>query len=160
MNSNEKLITTFYTAFQNKDWQTMQSCYHDEIIFNDPVFTNLKGKHAKAMWHMLISSGKDLTLLFTAVKADERIGSCSWEAFYTFSRTGRKVHNVIEAKFEFKDGKIIRHTDSFDLWKWSRMALGLSGILLGWNALIRNKVRTTAKSSLDKFRTLHAAYLD
>ncbi|HEY5823870.1 MAG TPA: nuclear transport factor 2 family protein [Cyclobacteriaceae bacterium] len=160
MNSNEKLITTFYSAFQNKNWQTMQSCYHDDIIFNDPVFMNLKGKEAKAMWHMLISSGKDLTLIFTSVKADERIGSCSWEAFYTFSRTGRKVHNVIEAKFEFKDGKIIRHTDSFDLWKWSGMALGLSGILLGWSSVIRNKVQGTAKASLDKFRSVNAVYLD
>jgi hypothetical protein len=160
MNSNEKLIATFYTAFQNKDWQTMQSCYHNEVIFNDPVFTNLTGKEAKAMWHMLVSSGKDLTLLFTAVKADERVGSCSWEAFYTFSRTGRKVHNVIEAKFEFKDGKIIRHTDSFDLWKWSRMALGISGMLLGWSSVIRNKVRVTAKTSLDKFKAQHTVYLD
>jgi len=160
MNSNEKLITAFYTAFQNKDWKAVQDCYHEDIIFNDPVFTNLKGKEAKAMWHMLISAGKDLTLLFTAVKADERIGSCKWEAFYTFSRTGRKVHNVIDAKFEFKDGKIIRHTDSFNLWKWSRMALGISGFLLGWSSVIRNKVRATAKVSLDKFRSVHAAYLD
>jgi len=157
MNSNEKLISTFYTAFQNRDWKAMQDCYHEEIVFNDPVFTNLKGKEAKAMWHMLVSSGKDLTLLFTAVKANERMGSCNWEAFYTFSRTGRKVHNVIEAKFEFRDGKIIRHTDSFDLWKWSRMAMGLSGILLGWSSLLRNKVRATAKASLEKFMSVHTA---
>ena len=138
----------------------MQDCYHDDIIFNDPVFSNLKGKEAKAMWHMLVNSGKDLTLLFTAVKADERIGSCSWEAFYTFSRTGRKVHNVIEAKFEFKDGKIFRHTDSFDLWKWTRMALGISGMLLGWSPVVRNKVKATAKASLDKFKAQNTVYVD
>jgi ketosteroid isomerase-like protein len=160
MNSNEKLIATFYTAIQNKNWKAMQDCYHDDIVFNDPVFTNLKGKEAKAMWHMLVSSGKDLTLLFAAVKADERTGTCSWEAFYTFSRTGRKVHNVIEAKFEFKDGKIFRHTDSFDLWKWTRMALGVSGILLGWSSVLKNKVKATAKASLDKFRAQHTTYVD
>jgi ketosteroid isomerase-like protein len=111
----EELITKFYTAFQNKDWKTMQSCYHDEVVFSDPVFQNLKGNEAKAMWHMLVSAGKDLKLDFSNAKANDKSGSCHWEAFYSFSRTGRKVHNIIDATFEFKDGKIIRHSDVFDL---------------------------------------------
>jgi ketosteroid isomerase-like protein len=151
MNNHEQLITNFYTAFQNKDWKAMQACYHDEIIFNDPVFQNLKGKEAKAMWHMLVTAGKDLSLNFNSVKADDVSGSAHWEALYTFSKTGRKVHNSIDAKFEFKDGKIIRHTDVFDFWRWSRMALGTSGVLLGWTSVIQNKVRETASRNLTKF---------
>jgi ketosteroid isomerase-like protein len=147
----EELITKFYTAFQNKDWKTMQSCYHDDIQFSDPVFQNLKGKEAKAMWHMLVSSGKDLRLEFSKVKSSNHQGSCHWEAFYTFSRTGKKVHNIIDAEFEFKDGKILKHTDTFDLWKWSGMALGISGTLLGWSPLIRNKIRGIATENLKKF---------
>jgi len=147
----EQLIHKFYTAFQNKDWKTMQECYHDEIIFNDPVFQNLKGNQAKAMWHMLVASGKDLTLTFNNIKANATEGSCHWEADYSFSKTKRQVHNIIEAKFEFKDGKIFRHTDSFNLWKWSHMALGLSGMLLGWSPFMQNKIRNQAKESLKKF---------
>lgn len=129
----------------------MQSCYHDDIQFSDPVFQNLKGKEAKAMWHMLVSSGKDLRLEFSKVKSSNHQGSCHWEAFYTFSRTGKKVHNIIDAEFEFKDGKILKHTDTFDLWKWSGMALGISGTLLGWSPLIRNKIRGIATENLKKF---------
>jgi len=129
----------------------MQSCYHDQVTFNDPVFQNLKGNEAKAMWHMLVEAGKDLTLNFSDAKASESQGSCRWEAFYTFSKTGKKVHNIIDADFQFKDGKIFRHTDSFDLWRWSRMAMGTPGVLLGWSPLIRNKVRAIALSNLKKF---------
>jgi hypothetical protein len=76
---------------------------------------------------------------------------CRWEAWYTFSRTGRKVHNIIDASFEFKDGKILVHQDTFDFWRWTRQALGMPGILLGWTPFMRNKVRVTARNGLKKF---------
>lgn len=129
----------------------MQSCYHDDVVFSDPVFRLLKGNQAKAMWHMLVTAGKDLVIKFDKIKATDKKGSCRWDAFYTFSRTGKKVHNVIEAKFEFKDGKIYTHLDSFNLWRWSSMALGIGGVLLGWSPLVRSRVRSIAKRNLKKF---------
>src|ERR1043165_5503209 len=99
-----EVIERFYSAFERKDWKSMQDCYHDDVHFSDPVFTNLKGKKAQAMWHMLVNAGKDLTLIYTNVEGSGHSGSADWDAFYSFSRTGRKVHNVIHASFEFKDG--------------------------------------------------------
>ena len=136
----------------------MQSCYHDAVIFSDPVFGNLKCPEAKAMWHMLILAGKDLTLTFQNITSDGASGSCDWDAHYSFSKTGRKVHNFIHARFEFRDGKIIKHTDSFDLWKWASMALGISGALLGWTPLIQSKIRGTADKNLKKFIGEHPEY--
>jgi len=159
MTVNEQLLTDFYTAFQNKDWKAMQACYHEDVVFNDPVFHDLEGGEAKAMWHMLISSGKELTLHYNGVKADDHSGSAHWEAFYPFSKTGRKVHNIIDAKFEFKDHKIIRHTDHFSFWRWSRMALGTPGILLGWTPIIHTKVRSIARAGLSKFIQEHQEYV-
>src|SRR5437868_888017 len=78
------------------------------------------------------------------VVADDSAGSAHWEARYTFSTTGRFVHNIIDAKFTFRDGKIASHTDSFDFWRWSRQALGGAGLVLGWSPMLRNKVRATA----------------
>ena len=43
--------------------------------------------------------------------------------------TGNAVLNRIDARFTFRDGKIIRHEDSFDLWKWAGQALGMKGKL-------------------------------
>lgn len=151
MNTQEQLITKFYSAFQQRDWRTMQTCYHEEVIFNDPAFTNLQSKQAKAMWHMLAENAKDFSLVFSQVMATDSEGSCHWEATYSFSRTGRKVVNKIDASFQFKDGLIHRHTDRFDFWKWTRMALGTSGILLGWTPFLQNKVKATAMSGLAKF---------
>jgi hypothetical protein len=151
MHQHENLIYQFYTAFQQRDYKTMQDAYHQESIFSDPVFRDLSSNQVKAMWQMLIMGGKDLKVEFSQVKADERSGSAHWEAWYTFSGTGRKVHNIIDAKFEFKDGKIFRHTDHFDFYRWSRQALGFSGLLLGWSPFLRNKVRATARKKLESF---------
>ncbi len=158
MENPKDVIERFYSAFQRKDWKAMQDCYHSDIWFSDPVFRDLRGGRAKAMWHMLVNAGKDLTLTFKNVEVKDNTGSCDWEAFYSFSRTGRKVHNVIHATFEFKDGKIIRHNDSFDLWKWAGMALGTPGKLLGWSSAIRSKIRSTAATNLDRFIADHPEY--
>jgi ketosteroid isomerase-like protein len=150
MNSAE-IITAFYTAFQRKDYRTMQALYHKEASFSDPVFKELDSVEVRAMWEMLLTSSKDLRIEFKNVKASDGRGACEWEAWYSFSRTKRRVHNKISATFEFKDGKIFRHHDTFDLWRWSGQALGLSGILLGWTSVLQNKIRETARSRLDQF---------
>jgi ketosteroid isomerase-like protein len=151
MNNNEKLIHQFYTAFQNKDYRTMQELYHPEATFSDPVFDSLDSKGVKAMWEMLVKAGKDLKITFQDIQADDKTGRCHWEAWYTFSRTGKKVHNIIDASFEFKDGKILTHRDRFDFWRWSRQALGMGGLLLGWTPVLQNKIREVARKGLDKF---------
>jgi hypothetical protein len=43
---------------------------------------------------------------------------------YTFSSTGRKVHNVIQSRFQFLDGVIIEHHDFCDARAWAATALG------------------------------------
>lgn len=110
------------------------------------------------MWHMLCEGGKDLAVTFSDVEADEATGRAHWEARYTFSTTGRKVHNIIDAWFRFKDGLIIEHRDHFDFWRWSRMALGPTGLLLGWTPLVQNRVRRTARGRLEKFIQQHPEY--
>lgn len=155
---SKQIIDQFYTAFQKKDWKAMQALYHEDATFSDPVFQNLTSKEVKAMWHMLLTASKDLELTFSNVLGDNNKGSCRWDAFYTFSRTGRKVHNIITANFVFMEGKIVSHLDDFDLWKWSGMALGSSGKLLGWSPFIKNKIRGMARKGLTKFINEHPEY--
>lgn len=129
----------------------MQSCYADNATFSDAVFQNLNAAQVKAMWEMLITRGKDLELRFQNIKANEKTGSAEWIANYTFSNTGNKVENHIKANFEFENGKIIKHVDDFDFYRWSSQALGISGKLLGWTSFLKNKVRQKAMKSLDDF---------
>jgi hypothetical protein len=152
MNQNYKeFIIQFYLAFQTLNYTEMQKAYHPDAQFTDPVFGTLNCEEVRAMWEMLLTKGKDLQVTYSNVHATQTTGSCRWEAWYTFSMTGRYVHNIIDSSFEFKDGKIFRQKDTFDLWRWSRYALGTSGILLGWSPLVQNKVKAGARESLKKF---------
>jgi ketosteroid isomerase-like protein len=151
MHPNAKLIERFYTCFQKKDAEGMAACYHPDVVFSDPVFTELHGDRAGAMWRMLAARAKSLEVTFRDVTADDTRGSAHWEAVYPFSQTGRRVHNVIDASFLFKDGKIIRHEDRFDLWRWAGMALGVKGRLLGWLPPVQGAIRKKAADGLDEF---------
>ncbi|WP_310556572.1 nuclear transport factor 2 family protein [Flavobacterium sp.] len=152
MNPNEQLIHNFYTAFGKNDIQKMSECYHKNIEFQDPAFGVLNKNEPVAMWKMLLEKGKgNIQIDFFDVKANEKTGSAIWVANYIFSQTGRKVVNKIDAKFEFEDGLIIKHTDNFDIYKWSKQALGLKGFLLGWTNFMKNKIQEGAKKSLKNY---------
>jgi ketosteroid isomerase-like protein len=148
---HRQLIESFYQALQRRDGEAMAACYHAEAKFEDEVFV-LEGKEPGDMWRMLCSRGKDLRVEYCDVKAEGNRGSTHWEAWYTFSATGRMVHNIIDAEFEFKDGKIHRQRDRFDFWRWTRQALGPIGLLLGWSPALRKKVRAQARKGLDAFQ--------
>ncbi|EJL65183.1 nuclear transport factor 2 family protein [Flavobacterium sp. CF136] len=153
MNPNENLIVKFYTAFANVDAKTMSECYHPKVHFVDPVFGLLKEEHVSKMWEMLLLKSKgDIKIEFSNVKADEFSGSARWIATYNFSKTNRKVVNKISAEFLFQDGLIIKHTDNFDVWKWSKQAFGFTGYLLGWTGFFQNKIKEQALLSLKKFQ--------
>jgi ketosteroid isomerase-like protein len=145
------VIEGFYTAFQNKDAEKMVSFYHDEVEFTDPAFGDLKGEHAKNMWRMLLGRSADMKLEFSEVSADENSGKAHWDAHYTFGQTGRKVLNKIDAQFKFKDGKIIRHIDSFDLHTWAKQAMGFKGMLLGGTGFFKRKLNSQTNGMLAKF---------
>jgi len=100
---------------------------------------------------MLCERGKDLEIEFRDVVADETTGSAHWDAHYTFSATGRKVLNRIDARFEFEDHLIRRHNDTFDLWRWAGQALGLKGQLLGWTPFVQKAIRRQANRSLERY---------
>lgn len=151
---NPEILNKFYKAFQQRDYATMQSCYHEDVQFSDPAFQNLNAKQVKAMWHMLCERGKDLVVEFDLINENQVF----WKANYSFSKTGRKVENRITASFQLKEGLIYRHNDQFNLWKWSGMALGTAGVLLGWTPFMKSKIRKMAMSGLYHFVKTHPEY--
>lgn len=149
---HKKIITAFYEAFSKGKANDMVAHYHPDIVFEDPAFGLLKGEEANAMWKMLIERSKgNIKVTFSDVKVVGNRGSASWEAAYIFGPDKRKVVNKIKAVFEFKDGKIIRHTDSFDVWKWASQALGWKGWLLGWTPFMKNQIKKQSKGLLKKY---------
>ncbi len=147
----KELIETFYTGLKELDADKMVSCYHEDIVFEDPGFGKLKGDRAKGMWRMLCTNARNFKVEFSQIEANEKNGTAHWEAWYTFSKTGRSVHNIIDAKFEFKDGKIIKHTDHFNLHRWASQAIGWKGKLLGGTGFFKKKLIQQTNTLLDKF---------
>ena len=147
----ENLIERFYGAFAERDGVAMEACYVEDVRFWDPVFTDLRGREAGAMWRMLTERADDLRIELLEREADEQQGSAHWRAHYTFTQTGRPVVNDVRASFRFADGLITEHRDDFDFYRWARQALGPQGLILGWTPLLRSAVRRRARVGLDEF---------
>lgn len=152
MQTNEQVITSFYTAFQKLDHRGMNSCYSDDIVFSDPVFGLLRGEEVKYMWEMLCTQAKDFSLTFSNIRLlDEEYATCNWVATYTFSKTGRRVMNRIKAFMRLKDGRITEHSDGFKMSIWAAQALGWKGQLFGWMGWMKRKIQKNARGNLIKF---------
>jgi len=146
------VVEQFYSSFAQSDGDAMAACYADDIVFEDPAFGELRGRAAGDMWRMLCSSATDLTVEHRIVDQTKNIVHTNWIATYTFSATGNKVRNDIDAVMVFDDSKIVEHRDSFSMWKWSSQALGLPGKLFGWSPPLQKKVRSTAFGNLAAFQ--------
>ena len=149
--SNVALLDEFYAAFARLDGVAMAQCYAPDATFSDPVFVGLRGEQPGGMWRMLTSRAKDLTVDLVSRDADETACTAHWVAHYQFAQTGRPVVNDVHSRFRFVDGLIAEQVDEFDFHRWSRQALGLPGLLLGWTPVLRRSVQGKARAGLDKY---------
>jgi len=148
MHPNAALVERFYAALDRRDPEAMLACYAPDVAFSDPVFPSLDAAGVGAMWRMLCARGRDLHVVASAIEADDAQGRAHWDATYSYSATGRRVENRIDASFAFRNGLIVRHDDRFDLWRWARQALGLPGLLLGWAPPMQKAIRAKAAEAL------------
>jgi len=149
---NIEVLRKFFKAFMKKDVEAMLECYHTEIVFTDPVFGRLEAKEARKMWRMLLQNkNSDLQISYKDLDANEVQGTAKWRAVYYFSRERRKVINEIASSFKFKDHKIIKHQDDFDVWTWAKQALGWKGWAFGWSADFQAKMQRKSRKMLETY---------
>jgi ketosteroid isomerase-like protein len=151
--AHEALIERLYAAMAAGDGDAMAACYTADATFEDPAFGHLEDGRGQAMWRMLCSNAGDnlkVQLLEREVSANGT-GTAHWVADYTFTDTGRPVHNDIHATFVFRDGLIAAHRDRFDLRAWAGQALGPVPALLGRTPLLSMMMHRKTSRRLDKF---------
>jgi ketosteroid isomerase-like protein len=154
MSHEAALLERYYRAFSTLDAEAMAACYHPEARFGDPAFPALQGSEVGDMWRMMSARASGFRLDITeAPSTSHGRGRGACVAHYTFSATGRRVANPIASRFEFRDGLIAGQADSFPFWAWSRQALGVPGLLLGWTPLLQRKVQRQAGQGLAAFRS-------
>lgn len=151
MHAHETLLTRFYEALSAGDEAGVAACFAEDYRYYDPVFGQLEGARAVAMWRMFCARGDALTVRYSDVVADDVAGSARWEALYAFSKTGRPVHNRIRSAFRFRDGLVVDQRDSFSAYRWASMALGAPGRLAGWAPPFRAAVTRQAVGTVDAF---------
>jgi len=149
--SAEAVVRRFYDAFARGDAAAMNACYASDVTFSDPVFGELHGDRARAMWTMLCGNLREFSLTYELLEASGEIVRGRAVATYLYTSTGRIVRNEITGTFLCKDDTIVRQDDVFDLWKWSSQALGLAGTLLGWTPMMKRKIRSMATVRLERF---------
>lgn len=158
MPSHQTTVHNFYQAFSRLDPDAMAECYAEGAQFADEVFT-LRGKReVMGMWRMLCQATEagnraDWKVEWGDVQeAEGNELKVRWEAHYRFGVTRRMVHNRVLATFTFDDeGKILTHHDRFNFWRWSWMALGVPGAVLGWSPAFRKQVSRQVRFNLDKY---------
>jgi len=147
---SEATIQALYSALHRHDGDAAAACYTDDAVFEDPAFGRLTGGAVKDMWRMLTERSGDLavTLGDHGVAADGRTGWAHWSATYTFTNTGRRVQNEIDARYTFSGGLISEQVDTFPLRRWGAQALGPKGAVRGLTPLLGRGVRKQARSNL------------
>ncbi len=146
------VVDRFYQAFARRDAAGMAACYHPQATFVDPAFGPLDRPAVCAMWAMLLGRSADLAVTHQVLSEAGSTVMTRWEACYTFTRTGRPVHNRIEATFTIEDNLIRSHQDRFGFWAWARQAFGPIGLLLGWTPWFHAKVQAEALRALAAYQ--------
>jgi SnoaL-like domain len=150
------VLEKFYKGVENHDHLAIAACYQSNGTFKDIAFELEGKKMIQAMWHMIAKT--DLTISYEIKDTDENNGTALWTADYTFTDTGRKVHNELESNFRFSDGLILSQVDDCDPWNWGMQALGPAKGFLSWLVpAIRHK------KAMDKLRNFikdHPEYLE
>ncbi len=149
--SHVALVERFYAAFDRCDHRAMAASYAPAARFSDPVFQDLSGPRIGMMWRMLCERAIDLRVECGPVRAEGDTARVEWQAWYTYTATGRRVHNRIAATLTLEQGLIGRHDDAFDLYRWARQALGIKGLVLGWTPPVQRAIRRQAGRALASF---------
>jgi hypothetical protein len=149
------VVAGFYEAFARRDFLGMACSYDPNIEFTDSIFGTLRGKRALAMWAMLTSQATDLEVRYSRVRGDAKAGQAHWDARYSFPFLAftNHVENSIDATFELRGGKIVRHVDTFDLRRWMKMALWPLG-----GVVAEDTIRSGVQKKLDEFIERHPEF--
>src|SRR4029450_9001521 len=154
MHSHAEVLTRLFTALDRHDHEAMAACYAKNASFRDITF-KLDGRtRIHAMWHMICDG--DIKTTFKIDEVDDRTAFVTVVDDYTFMAKGRKVHNVIQSRFRFKDGSIVEQRDSCDSRKWASMAIGGGGGVLARPVCPLRPAQ--ARSTLDTFIGTHPQY--
>lgn len=145
------VVDRFFEALRRADTRVVDSCYHSQISYSDPLFEDLRGALVPLRWRMLLTQVDGFSLEHALVFADERKAQVQWTANYRLK--GREIRIPILSTLAIWDDLIVRQVDEYDFWQYCRQARGLGGFLLGGTEPFQNTVKRRARRELERFAT-------
>ena len=124
VNDNEKLLSEYPAAWSAHDIEKVKTFFNDDCIYEDPTLgVQKKGKDGlTAFAGEIFAMQPDFHLEYHHYFATETHGAAVWTIrntwngeFHGIDCTGKKVRFTGVTLFEFRDGKISRNTDYWDL---------------------------------------------
>lgn len=147
-----EILQNYYDVFQNLELDKMSNYYHSDVEFYDHAFGTLNKDELMAMWSMLFHKAfKSLTIEVSNIKVVDNIGFAHVECYYTYSLTNRKVHNIIDTTIKFKEDKIIKQIDIFNLKRWAEQSLGWKQSVFAGTTFFKNRLQKQTGTALDKY---------
>jgi len=147
MTSNEKTIHQFFRALENRDYETLLSCYSNNAVYNNPIMGLLDIETAKAMWELVCTCIPDLKTNYSDIQElDEEYATCLWEEEYIYNEN--LIYIKKKAYFRFENGLIIEHTDGFNFYDWCKRINGVVGWLFGWSNFMQKRIQKKERNKL------------
>ncbi len=146
MDFNHQLITDFFEAFKNKDFEKMNKCYFEEVQYFDPMFHFLNGKYVMLMLKHRYQHAKNFSLNCHII---EHLGSGYYTVKYEISYeyvNKKSIHLSVKSHIRIQNFLISEHSDAFSMHQFCRCAYGFIGDLLGWNRFYQNKKKLLIRS--------------
>lgn len=105
-----------YNAQGKPDWSHIFPCYHDDIVFEDPI-QKIEGKaDFVAMCSRLTDRCEALSMKITSIAAHAELIFMEWEMIMIFRRTpSTSLFGCTKLQLG-ADGRIIHQRDYYDLW--------------------------------------------
>jgi steroid delta-isomerase-like uncharacterized protein len=123
-NDNEKLLAEYPAVWSAHDIDKVQTFFTDDCVYADPTLGVVKhGKKGVVEFaEEVFSMQPDFHLEYSEYFATETKGAAVWTItntwngeFHGIDVTGKKVNFTGTTIFEFKNGKISKNTDYWDL---------------------------------------------
>lgn len=159
--SNQEIVKTFLSCYQNHDFTGMQGCLDYNVHFSDFAF-DIHGKEVWAMWHWFCIPNPPARPSpievpeFDILSFDNDVVLAKYRVIYLNGTS--PVDYFIDAHFRVPDGKIVEQTDSFgniSELEFAKMAFGLPNTLAALPPTFRSDVGKQADEKLKGFMQNH-----
>lgn len=156
--SNKEIVEGFLGSYQKHDFPAMHNTLHPDVTFSDFAF-DISGREVQAMWHWFCvpyGPRKEPVEVpeFELLKSDNESVLAKYRVRYLYGEKQRPVDYFIDARFKFRNDKIVEQRDTFSNiseYEFAKMAFGFPLALLAPTPILRASVRKKAGEKLRQF---------